>query len=682
MAKRPLPKNNTKDVLMVNQLTVRKSAQFPELQQAVASATGGSSGGKSEIEKDDTLTKDEFNSGFQDGVGQIKEGFSGLGAGLGPLQVIVDFVKSFASKIGNIFTIFKGFFNILLSIPKAIANAFKKKDKDDDKKDKKKGKLKNALEKGKKKEREKDRKASGKSRAGFARFATALKPMLIVGAILAISAGLILLYNWLVGKGLFVFFDNLLTGIRIGLLDLKTGFALVFKGEESEEFRKLEAEKAELILEKKVLPNLTEADRAILADENVSKEQKAIRLQKLATAKGGVSQDAVFRALSRKEGNVADTLQAEFNLEPIILKEINEFVKEGLDFTKDFDTAKVTEELKLKTRLATESNFTTTETVRNALGVPVSEITRGTRVFTTSDGQDLTIDKLLAELQKQDDDLTEEKLRQILLSAPGVGVADDGTTIVQTGVGGADELGRVVVERNEFDELVTADKEGGSLGKTLLESESGFVQGIGKVVRANEVVPTNNPFFILKLVGDLLGTNTIEGEKLDEESLEAASEDIVNQPQLDKKRDELGEEIQALYIREQIKNAGIEGERIGLANQGKSGKLRDQALIEDLARFSEVDGDANRLGIGPFRRDSFEFSDGTDMNSAEIEESLVTRIQSSLELRNREDAQIIYNTYMDNNQNMIQNIAPTSDTGQNTGKPIYLPDVGYLPTSI
>ena len=46
------------------------------------------------------------------------------------------------------------------------------------------------------------------------------------------------------------------------------------------------------------------------------------------------------------------------------------------------------------------------------------------------------------------------------------------------------------------------------------------------------------------------------------------------------------------------------------------------------------------------------------------------------------DAQIIYNTYMDNNQNMIQNIAPTSDTGQNTGKPIYLPDVGYLPTSI
>ena len=103
MAKRPLPSASSggKDVLMVNQLTVKKGVQFPEIQSAVASATGGSKDDNGK--KDDTLTKDEFNSGFQDGVGAIKEGFAGLGAGLGPLTVIVDFVKGFVSKIGNIF---------------------------------------------------------------------------------------------------------------------------------------------------------------------------------------------------------------------------------------------------------------------------------------------------------------------------------------------------------------------------------------------------------------------------------------------------------------------------------------------------------------------------------------------------------------------------------------------------
>ncbi len=123
MAKRPLPKAGKTRNMVVNQFTVSKSVQFPEFQAAVASATGngGDKNGKSQ-----TLTKEEFNSGFQDGVGQIKEGFAGLGAGLGPLTVIVDFVKGFVSKIGNIFQIFKGFFQILMSIPRAIANAFKK----------------------------------------------------------------------------------------------------------------------------------------------------------------------------------------------------------------------------------------------------------------------------------------------------------------------------------------------------------------------------------------------------------------------------------------------------------------------------------------------------------------------------------------------------------------------------
>ncbi len=160
MAKRPLPSASSggKDVLMVNQLTVKKGVQFPEIQSAVASATGGSKDGNGK--KDDTLTKDEFNSGFQDGVGSIKEGFAGLGAGLGPLTVIVDFVKGFVSKIGNIFQIFKGLFQILMSIPRAIANAFKKNKDEEKDKDKKSEKDKDKKDKKKQKAQDKKDKAS------------------------------------------------------------------------------------------------------------------------------------------------------------------------------------------------------------------------------------------------------------------------------------------------------------------------------------------------------------------------------------------------------------------------------------------------------------------------------------------------------------------------------------------
>ena len=680
MAKRPLPNSGKARNMTVNQFTVSKAVNFPELQAAVVSATGGKGNGGGK--KDDTVTKDEFNSGFQDGVSQIKDGFSSLGVGLGPLQLIVDFVKGFASKIGNIFTIFKGFFNILLSIPKAIANAFKKKDKEDDKKDKKKGKLKGALEKGKKKERDKDRKDAKKGRGGFLRFATALKPVLILGAILAISTGLIMLYNWLVGKGLFAFFDNLLTGIRIGLLDLKAGFALVFKGEKSEEFKKLQAEKAELIIEKKVLKNLSDEDKEFLASDQNSAEAKNLRIQQRAIAEGADRQ-GVMTALESESGTVREILKTEFNLDALDALKFAQFQKEGVETALGIDTELVTKNLGLDTRLTNEGQFGSIKNVDNfgpaALTGSTEEI-YGSRVFTTKDG-DLTKEMLFEELKTQRPELTMEKVEQMIMTTPGMALAPDGNTILQTNTGGADSEGLVKMQRNEVTgDLETADLPGGSLSSNLMkvaiDEDNSFLTRMASAVAWFN---TNLPGITttVESVINMTGLNDIEGELLDAQAEESANKDIVNQVQAKKELETMVEIVQDEYFRDALEKAGVDGERIGASNTGKIGKEKDQALIEDLNRFSEVDGDASNLSR-MFRRDSFEFDDGTNMNSAQIEESLVARIQSSLELTNREDAQIIYNTYMDNNQNMIQNIAPTSDTGQSTSN-LYFPDVANIP---
>ena len=281
MAKRPLPSASSggKDVLMVNQLTVKKGVQFPEIQSAVASATGGSKDGNGK--KDDTLTKDEFNSGFQDGVGSIKEGFAGLGAGLGPLTVIVDFVKGFVSKIGNIFQIFKGLFQILMSIPRAIANAFKKNKDEEKDKDKKSEKDKDKKDKKKQKAQDKKDKASlnerKKGRGGFAKFATMLKPALIIGAILAISFGLLKLYNWLAGKGLFEYFSDLSFAIKNQILDFKIMFAEYSDNDVRE--KELREERAALGVERLLdRPDLiSEANREALEKAETA-DEKAILL--------------------------------------------------------------------------------------------------------------------------------------------------------------------------------------------------------------------------------------------------------------------------------------------------------------------------------------------------------------------------------------------------------------------
>ena len=304
MAKRPLPSASSggKDVLMVNQLTVKKGVQFPEIQSAVASATGGSKDGNGK--KDDTLTKDEFNSGFQDGVGSIKEGFAGLGAGLGPLTVIVDFVKGFVSKIGNIFQIFKGFFQILMSIPRAIANAFKKNKDEEKDKDKKSEKDKDKKDKKKQKDQDKKDKANlkerKKSRGGFARFATMLKPALIIGAILAISFGLLKLYNWLAGKGLFEYFSDLSFAIKNQILDFKIMFAEYSDNDIRE--KELREERAALGVERLLeRPDLiSEANRQALETAETA-DEKAVLLSGINQTMFGNEKKVTDRVIEKNE---------------------------------------------------------------------------------------------------------------------------------------------------------------------------------------------------------------------------------------------------------------------------------------------------------------------------------------------------------------------------------------------
>ena len=442
MAKKPLPKNNTKDVLMVNQLTVKSSVQFPQLQAAVASATGGKNGGNGKNGKngkDDTLSKDEFNSGFQDGVGQIKEGFAGLGAGLGPLQVIVDFIKGFVGKLGNIFTIFKGFFNILMSIPKAIANAFKKKDKSDDAKEGKKGKLKKALEKDKKKERDKDRKSSKKGRVGFARFATMLKPALILGAVLAISAGLVMLYNWLVGKGLFKYFEKLSTDLRVGFLNMRITLAEVFG--KDQKAAELEMEKSDLILRKRVLNNLSQEDRNVL--DQMSPEAKTKFLTTRAEQRGAdltTTQDLLSDSAGQSE-DLQESL-AKFDVKPVAKIDQGEYnVKinqETLDFVRDVNMSDLTKDLDLGSTFRADGKYRHVET--HVFGESVYG-----RTTIDLDGKPMTVGDLARLIQQAGgfnsetgepnvtDDMAKTRAVEMITSAPGVIIGKDDELILDRG---------------------------------------------------------------------------------------------------------------------------------------------------------------------------------------------------------------------------------------------------------
>ncbi len=426
MAKRPLPKAGKTRNMVVNQFTVSKSVQFPEFQAAVASATGngGDKNGKSQ-----TLTKEEFNSGFQDGVGQIKEGFAGLGAGLGPLQVIVDFVKGIGSKIGSLFTIFKGFFNIIMSIPKAIGEAFKKKDKEDEKKDKDDKKEEEKKDKKDKKDEDKKHKEgleeSKKGRKGFRGFISLLKPILIVGAIVAISAGLIKLYNWLAKKGLFEYFEKLGEQITFQLNRLRMTFTRFFgDGEESEYFRELQAENANIQAARILKDGFSEEEQAKL-DRQKNAEDKTIALIEILEARGvaadqGEEQRRVLRELVTNEYNFSEGIFSEdretsetlikgaLGVDPSTKKEIEdreEEISAALEFNmEDYNALYSGDELGFKIdpdSAILDPKFEVDYGLFSGLTKTMEEGQYAQRKLTGPDGELLTIDKIVEDFNKK-----------------------------------------------------------------------------------------------------------------------------------------------------------------------------------------------------------------------------------------------------------------------------------------
>ena len=683
MAKRPLPKNNTKDVLMVNQLTVKSSVQFPQLQAAVATATGGSNGGNGKNGKngkDDTLTKDEFNSGFQDGVGQIKDGFSSLGAGLGPLQVIVDFVKGFVGKIGNIFTIFKGFFNILMSIPKAIANAFKKKDKSDDAKEGKKGKLKKALEKDRKKEKDKDRKSSKKGRAGFARFATMLKPALIVGAVLAISAGLIMLYNWLVGKGLFKLIDDLATNFRLGLIDLQLGIAKIFGKEQKLEM--LKEEKAALIIEKKVLPNLSQGDKEALSTMDTPAAQ-ASYLANLATTKGyGIDIESARKAMSRTSGSMREAVDntvigkeedgsdVKLNIGGVDAVDTTEYSLDTKIKIKDLDLETLTADMNLGTTLRTSSQFT--ETKQQGFGVLRDDLVYGVRTIDKEDGTPLTVDDLTDQILEKDKGETFKTraeayalAQEIVAESPGISFGKDGVIIRTDGfVDNSVIEGGVLLTKDDSGALVedrtTQAAVSAYLGLEL--GEDGTLQKVEKL-----------PFF------DALGAGQIfryfdafsdESRERDEKIADEDAKDLINEKKLDR-----------AIVKDQDSVLKLKLEEI-LAKDGEITE-KDREFINDLEEYQSKGGVASEFGIyfdqAPDRKDrSFyekDFYDKERMAGAfdwalksdeDIRAMLVEDLMEMSELDEATATQVV-NNYVDSSSTFQQNVTPQSDNGPATG---------------
>ena len=205
--------SNSKRIRAIEANTEANANASKEIVKALSSLdalkpSGGSNGGNGNgngngngsPSKDDL--EDAVNTGFKDGLGDIRQGFANLGAGLGPLRIIVDFVKNVGDKLMALFGIIKGLGKVIFSIPKALFGFFrsrKKKDKIDKK---------NVLE---------NKKATGKLTKMFA----LLKPVAILALIGAISFGLIKLYNWLARRGLGDYFERLGQSISDSILDFK-----------------------------------------------------------------------------------------------------------------------------------------------------------------------------------------------------------------------------------------------------------------------------------------------------------------------------------------------------------------------------------------------------------------------------------------------------------------------------
>lgn len=203
--------SNSKRIRAIEANTEANANASKEIVKALSSLdalkpSGGSNGGNGNGNGNGSPSKDDLedavNTGFKDGLGDIRQGFANLGAGLGPLRIIVDFVKNVGDKLMALFGIIKGLGKVIFSIPKALFGFFrsrKKKDKIDKK---------NVLE---------NKKATGKLTKMFA----LLKPVAILALIGAISFGLIKLYNWLARRGLGDYFERLGQSISDSILDFK-----------------------------------------------------------------------------------------------------------------------------------------------------------------------------------------------------------------------------------------------------------------------------------------------------------------------------------------------------------------------------------------------------------------------------------------------------------------------------
>ena len=659
MAKRPLPKAGKARNMTVNQFTVSKAVNFPELQAAVVSATGGKGNGGGK--KDDTVTKDEFNSGFQDGVGQIKDGFSSLGAGLGPLQIIVDFVKGFVSKIGNIFTIFKGLFNIIMSIPRAIAEAFKKKDKEDSKKDK------DEEKKDKKKEKKADKKhkegleETRKDRKGLFGFLRILQPVLIIGAIAAISYGLIKLYNWLAKKGLFEYFAKLGEQISFQINRLRMTFTRMFKdGEDSAHYRELQAENANIQAGRILKDGFSKEEQAkldrqknavdktmalveILETRGVAAEygpidQKRV-IEELVTNKYGFSDEGIF-AKNRETGEsyVTDALgtnvatKEEMDARAVELDAALEFNME--DYNALYSGDQLGYKIDPNSRII-DPKFNVDHSFFSGLTMSMEEGEYAQRKITGPDGELLTIDKITEDFNKKYAHLgdkftpmTVEEVGQQLNRVDDLIVLSDGT----------------IAKIDEADQL------GGGFVKVKEDNSGSLVQDTSEEEQTSLMIAA----VVSSLQGPVFVDPSVIKEQLYEDEKEISARLINELLTQDGLIDVPKEKARLETVRKEIRREDLRTEL------EKDGELDsdDTRLLDLLTTFRENEQNVDnysRRAAGRFRyewrgglADELQVS-GKDTTSQEVIDELIEAIRVSLgpDVTTGEAADV-YNTFMNN----------------------------------
>ena len=476
--------------------------------------SNGKNGKGGSGKKDSTLT----NTGFSEGVDDIKQGFSNLGAGLGPLQVVVDFIKGIGTKLSALFGIFKGFGKILFSVPKGIMGLFgrnKKKDKKDSKRDKKNAKL------------------SGK----MVSLLGALKPALILGAILAIGTGLVLLYNWMVRLGIIDAIKELAVDFQIGLVDLQLGIAKIFG--KTEKIKTLEEEKASIIIEKKLLPTLSETDKKTL-QQIESPAGRANFLAMQASQRFGASESGAQDALQRTTGSMRTAVDEfdistegqeanQLNLGSVSAIDTATYKKETQLQVKDLDLPTLVSDLNLGSTLRTEGDFRELDE-----GVFWDDV-YGFRTIDNADGTPFTLKDLAKQIiaKNPDRDLTEDAAlalaNEIISVSPGVAVRGDGTIISTRGYVRNDiAQGAVKLELDDDGDYVEDMDMAQTFASIGLELGP---DGNLRQIKKDDFVD------FIPVVGDIVRTfeaGSDEARDEYEDLMDNLSSDLINEQQLDR----------------------------------------------------------------------------------------------------------------------------------------------------